>query len=96
MIIDCPYCGSRDYTEFTYGRDATASRPDSDEASLDDWCAYVYDRDNPMGPHIEYWQHTRGCRQWLRMRRDTLSGKIEQIELVGPFAKAGNASTESA
>ncbi len=86
MIIDCPYCGSRDHAEFTYGGDATLMRPVSDDDPQQDWCRYVYDRTNPMGPHSEYWQHTRGCRQWLKIRRDTVTGEIGKVELIGPFA----------
>jgi len=46
------------------------------EAPLDAWVAYVYLRDNPAGPHEEYWLHAAGCRRWLRIRRDTLTHEI--------------------
>ncbi|MEE8307715.1 MAG: sarcosine oxidase subunit delta [Gammaproteobacteria bacterium] len=89
MIIDCPYCGTRDHSEFSYGRDASFSRPESDEVPNSDWCAYIYDRANPMGPHLEYWQHIQGCRQWLKIHRNTLNGKIKKVELMGPFSSSG-------
>ena len=75
LTIVCPYCGSRSQSEFTYGGDATAVRPPED-ASTDAWFAYVYERKNPKGPHEEFWQHSAGCRTWLRVRRDTRTHDI--------------------
>ncbi len=75
LRIPCPHCGPRDHSEFSYLGDATVTRP-ADEAPLDDWFAYVYLRDNPRGPHREYWHHAQGCRQWLVVERDTLTHAI--------------------
>ena len=44
--------------------------------SLDAWTDYVYLRDNPRGPHREYWQHVHGCREWVIVARDTLSHEV--------------------
>lgn len=49
-----------------------------------------------MGPHIEYWQHTQGCRQWLKIHRNTLTGEIKKIDLVGPFGVSGLPNEEIA
>jgi heterotetrameric sarcosine oxidase delta subunit len=70
LLIPCPWCGPRNQIEFTYGGDATVRRPAAD-ASEAEWALYVYVRDNPMGPHDEWWLHTSACRQWFRVRRDT-------------------------
>ena len=70
LLIPCPWCGPRAQSEFTYGGDATVVRPPAD-ASEAAWVAFVYLRDNPAGPHDELWQHSAGCRQWFRLRRDT-------------------------
>jgi sarcosine oxidase subunit delta len=67
MRIPCPFCGQRDSREFTYLGDATSRPPDATDAFHD----YVYLRDNPAGPHREYWQHVFGCRAWLVVTRDT-------------------------
>ena len=75
LLISCPHCGARDQTEFAYGGDASVVRPAAD-APLEAWFAYVYLRDNPAGPHVEYWQHVAGCRRWLRIRRDTVTHEI--------------------
>ncbi|HYB09921.1 MAG TPA: sarcosine oxidase subunit delta [Alphaproteobacteria bacterium] len=75
LLIECPWCGKRDQTEFTYGGDGTLLRPAS-TAPLEAWHDYVYLRDNPRGRHTELWQHTSGCRQWIRVVRDTLTHEI--------------------
>jgi heterotetrameric sarcosine oxidase delta subunit len=53
LLIPCPFCGPRDHVEFSYGGDATLTRP---EAAAPDaaWIDYIYLRDNPKGPHLEY------------------------------------------
>jgi sarcosine oxidase subunit delta len=75
MLIPCPWCGPRAQTEFTYGGDATLTRPAVD-ALVDAWTDFVYRRDNPAGPHDELWFHGAGCRQWFRVRRDTRTHEI--------------------
>jgi heterotetrameric sarcosine oxidase delta subunit len=88
MRIVCPICGTRDVGEFAYAGDATLVRPDPAETDTARWCAYVYDRVNPKGPHREHWQHARGCRAWLVVTRDTSSHRIEAVELAGPWGAA--------
>ena len=81
MRISCPHCGLRDHTEFEYGGDAARGRPDL-SALLDQWTDYVYLRDNPRGPHREYWQHVHGCREWVIVVRDTLSHDVSSVVLA--------------
>ena len=77
MLIPCPYCGPRDVTEFSYGGDADVRQPTgSDAGSEAAWSAYVYLRDNPRGPHDEVWQHSAGCRRWIRVTRNTLTHEV--------------------
>ncbi|MCY4592179.1 MAG: sarcosine oxidase subunit delta [Alphaproteobacteria bacterium] len=73
--INCPYCGPRDHQEFAYVGDATLTRP-SDDAGGDAWYDFVYLRDNPRGPHLEYWQHVHGCRAFVKVLRDTLTHEV--------------------
>lgn len=75
MLIQCPHCGARNVTEFTYGGDATLIRPSSDAVD-EQWTNYVYMRDNPRGLHDEVWQHSAGCRRWIAVRRDTLTHDV--------------------
>jgi len=74
MLIPCPWCGARDVAEFTYGRDA-ADRP-AHSAADQVFADHVFLRDNPRGRTAEYWQHTGGCRAWIRVERDTLTHEI--------------------
>ena len=77
LLIECPHCGPRAETELSYLGDASVRRPqDPDAVSLADWCDYVYLRDNPRGPHSEWWQHVAGCRRWIAVRRDTLTHQM--------------------
>lgn len=76
LRITCPVCGTRDETEFTYGADATVRRPAMDEKDPKAWLDFVFNRDNPRGPHKEYWHHVTGCRQWVVVERDTLTHEI--------------------
>ena len=82
LRIDCPICGLRDETEFSYGGDATVVRPAMDEADPKAWLDYVFMRDNPRGAHREYWHHASGCRQWLVVERDTLTHEIGACRLA--------------
>jgi sarcosine oxidase subunit delta len=77
MRIPCPFCGARDLHEFTYLGDAAPKRPDAatDNASAS-FFDYVYLRDNPAGPHREFWYHGLGCRSWLVVERDTRTHAI--------------------
>ncbi|MEQ8651880.1 MAG: sarcosine oxidase subunit delta [Kiloniellales bacterium] len=76
LRLPCPLCGLRDETEFTYGGDATRTRPAESETDAAAWHDYVFLRDNPRGPHREYWHHVSGCRQWLVVERNTLTHEI--------------------
>ena len=78
LRINCPFCGDRDHSEFTYGGDATIVYPALD-APLEAWIDAVYVRANPKGPHRERWQHIIGCRLWLIVERDTLTHEITSV-----------------
>ena len=75
LRIKCPCWGERDYTEFTYGGDASRERPAPDRADRQTWYSYVFVFDNPKGPHQEFWQHVHGCRQWLVLERNTATNE---------------------
>lgn len=81
MKLHCPHCGERPENEFTYGGDATVTRPvEFTEESRGDWMNYVYYRDNPRGMHTEFWYHSSGCRAWLKVQRDTMTHEIHSVE----------------
>jgi sarcosine oxidase subunit delta len=83
LRIDCPWCGTRDETEFRYRGDASVSRPA--DASPSDAAAAVYERANPLGWHREYWLHAGGCRQVLVVERHTLTHAIQSVAPVAPL-----------
>ena len=58
---------------------------------------YVYARENPKGWHVEWWHHVAGCRQWIKVVRNTLTHEIDstggpQSKLTKPDEKGGTKS----
>ena len=71
--IPCPTCGTREYTEFTFGgevRDLGSPDPETDFRR-------VYLRENVAGAQLERWFHADGCRRWLVVRRNTVTNRID-------------------
>ena len=90
LEIPCPWCGDRAQTEFSYLGDASRARPaDLDGCKLDAWFDFVYLRGNPRGPHREYWQHTAGCRQFVKVLRNTATHEILATALPGEMLDDG-------
>ena len=46
------------------------------EISDQDWDNFVYNRKSLRGKHWELWQHLSGCRQWIKVERDTSTHEI--------------------
>jgi heterotetrameric sarcosine oxidase delta subunit len=78
LRIPCPWCGERDEIEFRYRGDASRTRPASD-AGVAAFSAYVFERDNPRGWHVEWWLHVGGCRRLLKVVRHTVSHEIRWV-----------------
>ncbi len=55
---------------------------------LDRFVEYVYLRNNPAGPHREYWYHGAGCQSWLVVTRDTRTHEIFGAETAAQKAVA--------
>ncbi|EGD57575.1 sarcosine oxidase delta subunit heterotetrameric [Novosphingobium nitrogenifigens DSM 19370] len=93
MRIPCPFCGSRDSREFVYRGDAAPARPTDGGLGADGepMFDYVYLRDNPIGELEEFWYHAQGCRNWLRVVRDTRSHMISAAVLGAGHATGGQA-----
>lgn len=81
--IDCPFCGLRDHSEFTYGKDASITYPELD-ASMEDWVKAVFERENMDGVVLETWHHNNGCRMWLVVERDTITHEIHSVRAAHP------------
>ena len=91
--IDCPFCGCRDHTEFSYEGDATVKYPALD-ASEDAWFEAVFLRENPRGVHREYWKHAFGCGAYLEVTRDTVTHVITEVKIAHPGWAATVAKAE--
>ena len=69
QLIECPWCGPREETEFHYGGQAHVAYPDDPAALTDEqWAHYVFFRANPKGIFAERWCHNAGCRWSHRPR----------------------------
>lgn len=79
IIIECPFCGERDHSEFHYGGDASIEHPPLD-APMNEWHDAVYLRENIRGRQLETWHHVSGCRQWLIVERDTMTHEIFSVK----------------
>ncbi|TQV70516.1 sarcosine oxidase subunit delta [Exilibacterium tricleocarpae] len=89
MQIECPWCGRRDEEEFTCGGEAHIQRPPDPQQNSDaEWAAYLFDRINPKGVHLERWCHTYGCRQWFNVARHTVNHNILAVYRMGAAVPA--------
>lgn len=82
LRIECPWCGTRDEPEFTYGGEAHIARPPPD-CSDETWSSYLFFRTNPKGQHAERWCHSFGCGQWFNVLRDTVTHRIIAVYRMG-------------
>lgn len=97
MLLGCPWCGPRELEEFrfrTVVTNACAATADpaspAQEASSGSAYARVYERENMSDASVEYWQHERGCRAWLVVRRNPSTARIVDVRLL-----AGSGSAQS-
>ena len=89
MIINHPLLGPRDAQEFVYLGDTNLiARPDGMAANaIENFHAYLYQRDNPAGEHRELWYHEQGDRSWLVVTRNTVTHEITKVELARKVAR---------
>ena len=93
LIINCPYCGPRDESEFHYDGEAHIARPtDPDALSDQEWGDYLFFRKNPRGMHREMWFHAAGCRRFFNAERDTVTYKFKSTYKIGEQPPSGGES----
>ena len=80
--IQCPWCGTRDETEFTSAGELVRRPLDALAASDQEWTDYLYFRTNTLGEHTEVWRHTHGCRQWFKVDRDTVTHTVSNTRSI--------------
>jgi sarcosine oxidase subunit delta len=73
MLVTCPTCGRRRFTEFSFGGELR----DVDSPDADADFARVYLHDNAAAPQRERWYHLLGCRRWVTVTRDTGTNRVE-------------------
>ena len=84
FLIECPWCGPRDESEFDHGGEAHIERPaDPAELSDEEWADYLFMRTNPKGRRRERWVHACGCRRWFNVERDTVTHRIAAVYGIG-------------
>ena len=82
LRIPCPWCGTRDESEFRFGGESHVERPGL-EVSDAEWADYLFNRENPKGLHYERWCHSYGCSQWFNVVRDTVTHEIHAVYKMG-------------
>ena len=95
ILIDCPYCGPRNSTEFRHAGEAGKKR----DVTTNDpavWRRYLYQQDNPLGWVRENWFHTAGCRQFLCAERNTQTNEFRWVAPAGYTGPDGASGNESA
>ena len=84
LLIECPWCGIRDETEFTCAGEAHIARPlETGKLSDEEWADYLFMRNNPKGAHREQWLHAAGCRRYFNAERDTVTYQIKGTYKIG-------------
>ena len=84
LMIDCPWCGNRDESEFMYGGEGNIVTPQDPESISDDsWSDYLFMRKNTKGLYMEQWLHSYGCRRWFLAERETVSYEILNTHKIG-------------
>jgi sarcosine oxidase subunit delta len=71
--IECPTCGLRPHTEFSFGGELR----DLDAPTAHEDFVRVYLRENAPGLQTERWYHAFGCRRWFQVTRDTVTNRTE-------------------
>jgi sarcosine oxidase, subunit delta len=84
FLIECPWCGERDESEFNCVGEAHIARPlETEKMNDQEWADYLFMRSNPKGLHREQWLHAAGCRRYFNAERDTVSYRISGTYKIG-------------
>ncbi len=84
LMINCPCCGARSEEEFVCAGQAHIERPADPAHTTDaEWSAYLFERKNTRGIHLERWCHRFGCGSWFNLARDTVGHTIVAVYPMG-------------
>ena len=73
LLIPCPYCGLRSETEFRCHGEVGVARSKVIDGSDAQFLDYICVQSSKRGPVEEYWHHEKGCGEWFRLTRDTVT-----------------------
>lgn len=91
LLIECPWCGVRDESEFSYAGEAHIARSlETEKLSDAAWADYLFMRKNPKGLHREQWLHAAGCRRYFNLERDTATYRISGSYKIGEKPPSGD------
>ena len=77
ILIKCPNCGKRPYTEFWFEGEVPLESSADDPLQAD--FERVWVRKNIAGVQRERWFHFAGCRRMLTVERDTRTNEIHGV-----------------
>jgi sarcosine oxidase, subunit delta len=80
IVLPCPYCGSRNVSEFRYVGELS-ERPDPNATGVEEWRVFLYMRANPASWTTETWYHRAGCRQHFVVERHTVTNEVRASRL---------------
>jgi methylglutamate dehydrogenase subunit B len=72
--LSCPFCGERELREFEFRK----TLPVAGQTPFEQ----VYLRRESPEDSLEHWQHVGGCRAWLWVRRNALTGEVREVRLL--------------
>jgi sarcosine oxidase subunit delta len=74
FLINCPNCGKRSVYEYKFGGEC--KQPPDQGAGMKAWCDYLHFNQNSSGFQDEWWYHSAGCRDWIKIRRNTATHEM--------------------
>ncbi|WP_261841537.1 sarcosine oxidase subunit delta [Aliamphritea ceti] len=88
LLIECPWCGRCEQSEFHYGGEAHLTRATSasDNTELTE---FLFLRNNVRGDTAERWFHATGCRRWFNAVRNTVDDRFICTYKPGDTATQG-------
>lgn len=73
QTFPCPFCGSRNETEFYFAAEAGKLRPDTTvDVSNAQWATYLYAQKNEKGTVQEVWMHLT-CAEVFILERNSVT-----------------------
>jgi methylglutamate dehydrogenase subunit B len=79
FLIDCPNCGRRPRTEYTWGGEEPGIAEPGRDAQ-DAWYGRAWLRRNASGRQRECWFHAGGCCRWVAVERDTRTNEVHVLD----------------